>query len=143
MHTYVSVIGNLTRDVELRYTPSGLAIGNTAIASTYKYTINNEKKEEICFIDIAFMGKTAEIASQYLKKGSKVFVDGRLKFDQWTDNNGQNRSKHSIVVDKMVMLDGKKQDNKCDQTDQLQHKANTQNQNNEENTSEEQENTLQ
>lgn len=49
MHTYVSVIGNLTRDVELRYTPSGLAIGNTAIASTYKYTINNEKKEEICF----------------------------------------------------------------------------------------------
>ena len=105
MHTYVSVIGNLTRDVELRYTPSGLAIGNTAIASTYKYTINNEKKEEICF-----MGKTAEIANQYLKKGSKVFVDGRLKFDQWTDNNGQNRSKHSIVVDKMVMLDGKKQE---------------------------------
>ena len=84
MHTYVSVIGNLTRDVELRYTPSGLAIGNTAIASTYKYTINNEKKEEICFIDITFMGKTAEIANQYLKKGSKVFVDGRLKFDQWT-----------------------------------------------------------
>lgn len=111
MHTYVSVIGNLTRDVELRYTPSGLAIGNTAIASTYKYTINNEKKEEICFIDITFMGKTAEIANQYLKKGSKVFVDGRLKFDQWTtDNNGQNRSKHSIVVDKMVMLDSKKQE---------------------------------
>ena len=89
MHTYVSVIGNLTRDVELRYTP----LGNTAIASTYKYTINNDKKEEICFIDITFMGKTAEIANQYLKKGSKVFVDGRLKFDQWTDNNGQNRSK--------------------------------------------------
>ena len=110
MHTYVSVIGNLTRDVELRYTPSGLAIGNTAIASTYKYTINNEKKEEICFIDITFMGKTAEIANQYLKKGSKVFVDDRLKFDQWTDNNGQNRSKHSIVVDKMVMLDSKKQE---------------------------------
>ncbi|RAZ25756.1 single-stranded DNA-binding protein [Campylobacter hyointestinalis subsp. lawsonii] len=110
MHTYISVIGNLTRDIELRYTQSGLAIGNTAIASTHKYSINGEKREETCFIDIAFMGKTAEIASQYLQKGSKVFIDGRLKFDQWTDNNGLARSKHSIVVDKMLMLDSKKQD---------------------------------
>ncbi|TWO21775.1 single-stranded DNA-binding protein [Campylobacter hyointestinalis] len=110
MHTYISVIGNLTRDIELRYTQSGLAIGNTAIASTHKYSINGEKREETCFIDIAFMGKTAEIANQYLQKGSKVFIDGRLKFDQWTDNNGLARSKHSIVVDKMLMLDSKKQD---------------------------------
>lgn len=111
MHAYISVIGHLTRDIELRYTPAGLAIGNTAIASTHKYSTNGEKREETCFIDITFMGKTAETANQYLQKGSKVFVDGRLKFDQWTDNNGLSRSKHSIVVEKMVMLDNKKQDN--------------------------------
>lgn len=120
MHTYVSVIGNLTRDIELRYASSGLAIANTAIASTHKYSANGEKREETCFIDITFMGKTAEVANQYLQKGSKVFVDGRLKFDQWTDNNGLNRSKHSIVVEKMIMLDSKKKD-ESDQEPQHEH----------------------
>lgn len=124
MHTYISVIGNLTRDIELRYTPAGLAIGNTAIASTHKYSTNGEKREETCFIDITFMGKTAETANQYLQKGSKVFVDGRLKFDQWTDNNGLARSKHSIVVDKMVMLDSKKQDS--NEKEQQQHEQHSQ-----------------
>ena len=53
------------------------------------------------------MGKSAEIANQYLAKGSRIFIEGRLKFDRWTDNNGQNRSKHSVIVDKMIMLDTK------------------------------------
>lgn len=79
MHTYISVIGNLTRDIELRYTQSGLAIGNTAIASTHKYSINGEKREETCFIDIAFMGKTAEIANQYLQKRLKSFYRRQIK----------------------------------------------------------------
>ena len=85
-----------------------MAIGNTAIASTHKFNAaNGEKREETCFIDVTFMGKSAEIANQYLAKGSRIFIEGRLKFDRWTDNNGQNRSKHSVVVDKMIMLDTK------------------------------------
>lgn len=104
MHTYISIIGNLTRGIDLRYTNSGLAIGSSAIASTNKFTINGEKREETCFIDITLFGKTAEIANQYLSKGSKIFIEGRLKFDQWVDGNGQNRSKHSVAVEKMHML---------------------------------------
>nr|WP_122868561.1 single-stranded DNA-binding protein [Campylobacter showae] len=108
MFAQATIIGNLTKDIELRYTASGMAIGNTAIASTHKFNAaNGEKREETCFIDVTFMGKSAEIANQYLAKGSKIFIEGRLKFDRWTDNNGQNRSKHSVVVDKMIMLDTK------------------------------------
>ena len=108
MFAQATIIGNLTKGIELRYTASGMAIGNTAIASTHKFNAaNGEKREETCFIDVTFMGKSAEIANQYLAKGSRIFIEGRLKFDRWTDNNGQNRSKHSVVVDKMIMLDTK------------------------------------
>lgn len=98
------MIGHLARDIELRYTQSQMAIGKTAIAVTRKYTLNGEKREETCFIDLTFFGKQAEIANQYLAKGSKLAVEGYLKFEQWQDNNGQNRSKHSIVVESMEML---------------------------------------
>ncbi len=104
MFNKVVIVGNLTRDIELRYTPSGAAIGKSAIAATHKFTINGEKKEDACFIDISFFGKGAEIANQYLRKGSKLLIEGRLKFEQWTDQNGQNRSKHSITVESMEML---------------------------------------
>ena len=106
MFNKVVLVGNLTRDIELRYTTSGSAIGNSGIAVTRRFNTNGEKREETCFIDISFFGKAAEIANQYLSKGSKLLVEGRLKFDQWTDNNGQNRSKHSIVVENMEMLGG-------------------------------------
>ena len=76
---------------------------------TRKFNVNGEKREETCFIDITFFGKQAEIANQYLSKGSKLLVEGRLKFDQWTDNNGQNRSKHTISVENMEMLGGGQQ----------------------------------
>ena len=104
-------IGHLVRDIELRYTQSQMAIGKTAIAVTRKYTLNGEKREETCFIDITFFGKQAEIANQYLGKGSKLAVEGYLKFEQWQDNNGQNRSKHSIAVESMEMLGDAKQNN--------------------------------
>ena len=105
------MIGHLARDIELRYTQSQMAIGKTAIAVTRKYTLNGEKREETCFIDITFFGKQAEIANQYLGKGSKLAVEGYLKFEQWQDNNGQNRSKHSIAVESMEMLGEPKQSN--------------------------------
>jgi single-strand DNA-binding protein len=107
MFNQINIIGNLTRDIELRYTQGGSAIASVGIASSHKFTSNGEKKEEVMFIDLTFFGKSAEIANQYLRKGSKVFVTGRLKLDQWVGQDGQKHSKHGVVVETMKMLDGK------------------------------------
>lgn len=104
MFNKVVLVGNLTRDIEMRYAPSGTAIGSSGIAVTRKITQNGEKKDETCFIDITFWGRTAEVANQYLSKGSKILVEGRLRFEQWNDQNGQTRSKHTISVENMEML---------------------------------------
>lgn len=112
MFNKVVLIGNLTRDIELRYSGAGSAIGNTAIAVTRRYNAQNgERQEETCFIDITFFGRTAEVANQYLHKGSKLLVEGRLRLDTWQDKNtGQNRQKHSVVVESMEMLDSRSSD---------------------------------
>ena len=111
MFNKVILAGNLTRDIELRNTPNGLAVANTGIACNRKFkSQTGESKEEVLFLDITFFGRTAEIANQYLKRGSKVLVDGRLKLDQWTDQNGQKRSKHSLVVETMKMLGGREEE---------------------------------
>jgi len=110
MFNKIILVGNLTRDIELIYTQSGTGIAKTAIATSRKYTSNGEKKEDVCFVDIAFFGRSAEIANQYLHKGSKVLVEGRLNFEQWVDQNGQKRSKHSVVVESMQMLDSRPAD---------------------------------
>jgi len=108
MFNKVILVGNLTRDCELRYLPSGSAVCTTGIATNRKFkNQQGEQKEEVCFIDITFFGRTAEIANQYLGRGKKVLVEGRLKLDQWTDQNGGKRSKHSVTVDSMQMLDSK------------------------------------
>lgn len=109
MFNKVVLVGNLTRDIELRYIQSGTAIGSSGLAVNRKFSVNGERKEEACFIDITFFGRQAEVANQYLNKGSKVLIEGRLKFDTWQDQNGQNRSKHSIVVENMEMLGGGQQ----------------------------------
>ncbi|MCZ6161981.1 single-stranded DNA-binding protein [Campylobacter ureolyticus] len=106
MFNKVILVGNLTRDIELRYLNTGSAIGKTAIATNRKYTLNGVKKEEICFIDLTFWGKSAEIANQYLKKGSQVLIEGRLMFETWQGNDGKTYSKHSITVENMKMLGG-------------------------------------
>lgn len=108
MFNKIVLVGNLTRDVEIRYSQNGNAIANTAIATSRKFTVNGEKKEETCFVDITFFSRSAEVASQYLRKGSKVLIEGRLNFEQWVDQqSGQKRSKHSVIVETMQMLDGK------------------------------------
>ena len=109
MFNRIVLVGHLTRDIDLRYTQGGAAIGSCGIAVTRKFSVNGEKREETCFIDITFFGKQAEIANQYLSKGSKLLIEGRLKFDQWQDNNGQNRSKHTVAVENMEMLGGGQQ----------------------------------
>lgn len=105
----VILLGHLARDIEVRYTQSGTAIANSSIATSRKYkTATGEQKEEVCFIDISFFGRTGEIANQYLKKGSKLLIEGRLVLDQWTDKNGNKRSRHNVSVENLKMLDTKK-----------------------------------
>jgi single-strand DNA-binding protein len=105
MYNKVILAGNLTRDIEIRYTQGGMAVASTGIASNRKFkSATGEQKEEVLFIDLTFFGRTAEIANQYLKKGSKVLVDGRLKFDSWIAQDSSKRSKHSVIVENLQML---------------------------------------
>ncbi|WP_321312581.1 single-stranded DNA-binding protein [Halarcobacter sp.] len=108
MYNKVVMVGNLTRDIELRYMPNGSALAKSAIATSHRYKTNTgEQKEEVCFLDFNIFGRSAEVANQYLRKGSKVLLEGRLVFEQWTAQDGSNRSKHALRVDTMKMLDTK------------------------------------
>ena len=112
--TYNQIIlgGNLTRDIEIRYTQSGTAVGSTGIAVNKKFkTQTGEQKEEVMFVDLTFFGRTAEIANQFLRKGSQVLVTGELKLDQWEAQDGTKRSKHQVTVNNMQMIGSKPQDN--------------------------------
>ena len=103
----VLLMGNITRDIELRYTPSGLAIAKMGLATNRKFrdSKTNELREEVTFVDIDIFGKTAEFAHQYLGKGRPVFVEGRLKYDQWDDKQtGQKRSKLYVVADSLQFV---------------------------------------
>ena len=104
MYNKVIMIGHLARDVELRHIPSGTAIANSSIATSYKYG----DREETCFLDFSAFGKPAEIMHQYLKKGSKVMLEGRLILEQWDDKNtGTKRSRHTLRVENFKFLDNK------------------------------------
>jgi single-strand DNA-binding protein len=109
MYNKVILVGNLTRDVELKYTPTGTAIAKFGLATnrTYKDTVTGENKQEVMFIDITVFGRSAEIANQYLRKGRRVLIEGRLVLDQWVDQSGQKRSKHSIVAEKVQFMENK------------------------------------
>jgi single-strand DNA-binding protein len=102
----VLLMGNLTRDPEMRYTPGGMALARLGLAVNRVFTDkNNQKREEVTFIDIDVWGRQAEIAQQYLSKGRPVFVEGRLKLDQWDDKQtGQKRSKLLVVADRIQFL---------------------------------------
>tara|TARA_R110001606_G_scaffold2504_5_gene10985 strand:- start:3668 stop:4096 length:429 start_codon:yes stop_codon:yes gene_type:complete len=118
MYNKVIMIGNLTKDIELKYLPSGSAIANCSIATSHKYKMQNgEQKEEVCFLDFSIFGKGGEIFNQYAKKGSKVMLEGRLVFQQWKAQDGTNRSRHALSVSEFKFLDSK-QDNQQQQTQQ-------------------------
>src|SRR5450755_3730815 len=97
----VILAGNLTRDPELRYTPKGLAIAKIGMAINRNWTSESgEKKEEVTFVDVDAFGRQAETLAQYMKKGSPVLIEGRLKLDQWDDKQtGQKRSKLGVTVE--------------------------------------------
>ena len=106
----VILIGNLTRDPELRYTPSGLAIAKFGLAVNDRYKQGDEWKERVNFIDIVVWGKQGENCSEYLAKGRSVCVEGRLQYSSWETEEGQKRSKIEVVADSGVFLGGKGQD---------------------------------
>ncbi len=103
----VFLMGNLTRDPELRYTPKGMAIAKLGLAVNRHWTTEGgEKKEEVTFVDVDAFGRQAEVISQYLKKGRPIFVEGRLRLDQWDDKQtGQKRTKLGVVLDGFQFLD--------------------------------------
>jgi single-strand DNA-binding protein len=105
----VFLLGNLTRDPEVRYTPKGSAVADLGIAVNRQYTLDNgEKREEVTFVDVTLWGRQAEVAGEYLKKGRSVFIEGRLQLDTWDDKqSGQKRSKLKVIGEMMQMLGGR------------------------------------
>jgi single-strand DNA-binding protein len=100
----VILMGNLTKDPELRYTSSGLAVANFSLAINRKTTKEGEKKEEVDFFDIETWDKQAELCSEYLSKGRSVLIEGRLKQDRWEDETGSKRSRVKIVATAIQFL---------------------------------------
>jgi single-strand DNA-binding protein len=103
----VILIGNLTRDVELRYLASGAAVADIGLAVNDRIKKGDQWQDETTFVDIAAFGRTAEVAGEYLSKGSSALFEGRLRYEQWTAQDGTKRSKLKVVADKMQMLDKK------------------------------------
>ncbi len=104
----VLLMGNLTRDIELKYTASNQAVANIGLAVNRNYTTREgEKREETTFVDCEAWGRTAEVMNQYLAKGRPVFIEGRLKFEQWEDKDGGKRSKMRVVVENFQFIDSR------------------------------------
>ena len=102
----VILVGNLTRDIELKYTPGGTAVTDIGMAmNDRRKSASGEWVDETTFVDVTLWGRTAEVASEYLGKGSPILVEGRLKLDTW-ETDGQKRSKLRVVCDRMQMLSG-------------------------------------
>lgn len=107
----VQLIGNLTRDPELRYTPSGAAVVSFSIATNRSWTTDTgEKKDQVEFHRIVAWNKLAEICSQFLTKGKKVFVEGRLATRSWTGQDGTQKQTTEIVISDMILLDSRRTD---------------------------------
>jgi len=103
----VILVGNITRDIELRYLQSGTAVTDLSLAvNDRRKNQSGEWIEETTFVDVTLWGRTAEVASEYLSKGSPVLVEGRLKLDTW-ETDGQKRSKLRVVGERMQMLSGR------------------------------------
>lgn len=104
----VLLIGNLTRDPEVRQLPSGQSVCRLGIATnrSFKNKQTGIVTQEVCFVDVDVWGTQAESCRQFLQKGKQVLIEGRLKYDQWQDTQGQNRSKHSIVAENIQFLGG-------------------------------------
>ncbi len=104
----VMLMGNLTRDPEIRYTPKGQAVTDIGLAINRRYKVENEMREEVTFVDVTFWGKSAEIIGQYMKKGRPLYVEGRLQLDSWDDKQtGQKKSRLKVIGDEFQFLGSK------------------------------------
>jgi len=104
----VQLIGNLTRDPEMRYTPQGNAVASFVVATNREWVVGGERKQSVDFHNIVAWNKLAEICGQLLKKGTKVYVMGRLQTRDWTDNGGIKKYKTEVVIEDMILLTPKK-----------------------------------
>ena len=103
------LIGNITRDVELKYTTPSAPVANFGLAVNRTYTNSDgEKVDNVCFIDIVAWNRLAEVAAEYLSKGQPIFVEGRLQMDSWEQEDGQKRSKLKVVAQNIQFLGGGK-----------------------------------
>lgn len=100
----VILMGNLTRNPELRYTPSGTPVASFGLATSRRFKQGDELKEEVCFVDIVVFGKQAEHCGQYLSKGNGAIVEGRLQQRRWETEDGQKRSKHEVVAQTVTFM---------------------------------------
>ena len=115
----VNLIGRLTREPEIKYLPSGTCVSSFGIASSEK----QKDKEIVCFIDCVVFGGLAEkVVQPYLKKGSQIYIDGKLKQQSWTDQQGVKRSKHSITVESLQMMDSRQADGDTNNAPMQQNK---------------------
>ncbi len=103
----ILLIGNLVRDPELKYLPNGTPKCEMRLATSRSYTTNGEKREDTCFVDVIGWSRTAENCNQYLRKGSKIFVEGRLDYQEWEAQDGSKRSKHQVVANVVQFLDSR------------------------------------
>ena len=100
----VILLGNLTRDPELRYTPSGTPVATFGMAMNRRSGQGDERKEEVCFVDIVVFGREAETASEYLSKGRQALIEGRLQWRSWEGQDGQKRSKHEVIAERIQFM---------------------------------------
>lgn len=100
----IMLIGRLTKDPDLRYTPSGMAVAKLRMAVNHTYRSKEEKKTEVLFIDVSVWGKGAETVKKYVTKGRELFVEGRLQTDEWTDKQGQKRQSFQVNCDNFQFL---------------------------------------
>jgi single-strand DNA-binding protein len=116
----VAVGGNLTRDIEIKYMPNGMAVCDISLAVNERRKSGNEYIDEVSYVDCTAFGKTAEVMEKYLGKGSSVLIGGKLKQERWQDKDGHNRSRLKVIVERMQMI-GSRSESNADavQSDQL------------------------
>ena len=100
----VLLLGNLTRDPELRYAPNGTPIANFGLAINRRYRQGEEWREDVCYVDVVTFGRQAETVGEYLSKGSLAMIEGRLQWRSWETEDGQRRSKHEIVANNVQFM---------------------------------------
>jgi single-strand DNA-binding protein len=100
----VLLLGNLTRDPELRYAPNGTAVARFGLAINSRYRQGEEWKDDVCFVDVVVFGRQAETAGEYLSKGRMALIEGRLQWRSWEGQDGQKRSKHEVIAERVQFM---------------------------------------